>query len=42
MTGKIYKFTVDNLLAMLSMIGFDFEPVETRTHSTLVMTERVA
>jgi len=42
MTGKIHKFTVDNLLAMLSMIGFDFEPVETSNGSTLVMTERAA
>lgn len=42
MTGKIQKFTVDNLLAMLSMIGFDFEPVESKTKSTLVMTERAA
>lgn len=42
MTGKIQKFTVDNLLSMLSMIGFDFEPVESETQSLLIMTERAA
>ena len=42
MTGKIHKFTVDNLLAMLSLMGFDMEPVETRTRSSLVLTERAA
>jgi predicted XRE-type DNA-binding protein len=42
MTGKINKFTVDNLLSMLSLMGFDMQPVETRTHSSLVLTERAA
>ena len=42
MTGKIHRFTVDNLLAMLSIIGFDLEPVETQSGSSLVLVERVA
>ena len=42
MTGKINKFTVDNLLSMLSLMGFDMEPVETPTRSSLVLTERAA
>lgn len=42
MTGKIQKFTVDNLLTMLSMVGYDFEPVETKAKSSLVLKERAA
>lgn len=42
MTGKIQKFTVDNLLTMLSTVGYDFEPVETKAKSSLVIKERAA
>jgi predicted XRE-type DNA-binding protein len=42
MTGKIQKFTVDNLLTMMSVIGYEIEPVESGTASSLVLTERAA
>ena len=42
MTGKIQKFTVDNLLNMLSTAGFDFVPVETKAKTSLIMKVRAA
>ena len=34
-TGKIHKFTVDNLLYLLGATGVSFHPKETRTRTTL-------
>lgn len=42
MTGKIQKFTVDNLLTMLSLVGYEFEPVETKARSSLDIKKRAA
>lgn len=34
-TGKIHKFTVDNLMYLLGTTGVSFQPKETKTRSTL-------
>jgi predicted XRE-type DNA-binding protein len=34
-TGKIHNFTVDNLLSLVSVIGYELIPKETRTRSSL-------
>lgn len=41
MTGKIQKFTVDNLLNLFSAIGGSLEPKETRTSTTLKLIDNV-
>lgn len=34
-TGKIHKFTVDNLMLLLGKTGVSFHPKETRTRTSL-------